>query len=212
MISLKSTIRDKKEDLAELRKQGVLPAVLYGDGIKSTSIAVALKDFQEIFTQAGESSLISLESDGKKYEVLIHQADRDPVGGKFIHVDFYHPSAKKKVEAEISLVFSGESSAVKDLGGVLVKEIHVLNVKGLAHKLPREIIVDISSLKNYDDRIRVGDLMLPETVEATRGKDEIVALAVPVKEEKEEVKAAAPVAAPVEGAKESSESKPKSKE
>ena len=193
-----------------LRKQGVLPAVLYGDGIKSTPVEVALKDFQEIFAAAGESSLIGLELDGKKYEVLIHQAERDPVSGKFIHVDFYHPSAKKKVEAEIPLVFSGESLAVKDLGGVLVKEIHVLNVKGLAHKLPREIIVDISSLKSYDDRIRVRDLALPETVEAMRKGDEIVALAVPVKEEKEETKAAAaPVAMPAEGVKEQSESKTK---
>ena len=193
MISLKATIRDKKTKTEALRKQGVLPAVLYGEGLESAAIRVALKDFQEVFTVAGESSLASLELGGKKYEVLIHQVDRDPVSGEFIHADFCHPSAKKKVEAEIPLVFTGESLAVKDLGGVLIKEIQSLDVKGLAHKLPREITVDISSLIDFNARIFVKDLVLPEGIEPQKDADEIVALVVEPKEEKEE---AAPVAVP----------------
>ncbi len=196
MISLKATIRDKKTKTEALRKQGVLPAVLYGEGLESAAIQVALNNFQEVFMAAGESSLASLELGGKRYEVLIHQIDRDPVSGEFIHADFYHPSAKKKVEAEIPLVFTGESLAVKDLGGVLIKEIQVLDVKGLAHKLPREITVDISPLIDFNARIFVKDLILPEGIESQKDADEIVALAVEPKEEKEEE--AAPVEAVAE--------------
>ena len=185
MISLQATIRDKKDNLAELRKQGILPAVLYGEGIESAPIKVALKDFQEIFSQAGESSLICLEVAGKKYDVLIHQLDRDPVSGQIIHSDFYQPSTKRKVVVEVSLVFEGESLAVKDLDGTLVKEIQAVEVKGLARSLPREIVVNITSLKTFNDRIRIADLKMPEAVECLKHPEEIVALVVPQKEEKE---------------------------
>lgn len=189
MISLQATIRDKKDDPAKLRKQGVLPAVLYGEGIESVPVAVALKDFQEIFTQAGESSLICLEAAGKKYDVLIHQLDRDPVGGQVIHADFYQPSTKRKVVVEVSLVFEGEAPAVKDFDGVLVKEIQAVEVKGLARSLPREITVDIASLKTFNDRICIADLKMPDGVECLKNPEEIVALVVPQKEEKEEAPA-----------------------
>jgi len=83
-------------------------------------------------------------------------------------------------------LFEGESLAVKDLGGILARELNGLIVKGLAHNLPREIIVDVSGLNNFEDRIYVKDLKLPEGVEAQREENEIVALVVPQKEEKEE--------------------------
>ena len=187
MISLQATIRDTKIKTEMLRKQGIVPAVLYGEGIESTPIKVALKDFQEIFTQAGESSLISLEVAGKRYDVLIHQLDRDPVSGQIIHADFYQPSTKRKVVVEVHLVFEGESLAVKDLDGVLVKEMQVVEVKGLARSLPREIVVDITSLKTFNDRICIADLKVPEGVECLKNPEEIVALVVPQKEEKEEL-------------------------
>ncbi|MDD5750746.1 MAG: 50S ribosomal protein L25 [Candidatus Pacebacteria bacterium] len=205
MISLKATIRDRKINTEALRKQDILPAVLYGEGIESVPISVILKDFQEVFAAAGESSLVSLEVGDKKYDVLIHQTERDPLSGRFIHIDFYHPSARKKVEAEIPLVFTGESPAVKDFGGVLIKEIQALDVKGLASKLPREIMVDISSLIDFDARVLVGDLTLPEGVEARRAADEIVALAVLPKEEKPEAGPVAEPAAPEEPASQDKE-------
>jgi len=158
-----------------------------------------LKDFQEIFSQAGESSLISLSAAGKKYDVLIHQFDRDPVSGQIIHADFYQPSTKRKVVVEVQLVFEGESLAVKDLDGVLVKEIQVVEVKGLARNLPREIVVDITSLKTFNDRIRVADLKVPSAVECLKNSEEIVALVVPQKEEKQEAPSVLPTPVPAGG-------------
>lgn len=200
MFSLKATIRKEVgRATGDLREKGVLPCILYGEGLKNITLEIAEKDFEKIFKEAGESSLIQLEAEEKKYEVLIHQIQKDPVSGKITHIDFFHPSSKKKIEAEIEIVFEGESPAVKSLGGVLVKELRELKVKGLAHKLPREIKVDISGLENLEDRILVKDLKVPEGIEILREPEAIVVLVTEQKPEKEEKKAEAPKeAAPAE--------------
>lgn len=187
MVSIKATIREKTGNKNEaLRVQGILPAVLYGEDIKNSTIEVSEKDFDKVYAEAGESSLVSVELDDKKYDVLIHQTAKDPLTERFLHVDFYKPSTKKKVEVEIHVVFEGESLAVKDLGGILVREIQTLHVKGLAHNLPREITVNISTLGSFEDRIYVSQLSIPEGVEILRNEKDIVALVVPPTEEKEE--------------------------
>jgi len=104
MTLIKAKKREKLGKQNEsLRDEGILPAVLYGEGIKNATIEVAEKDFEEAYAQAGKSSLISIELGKDKYDVLIHQIAKDPLSDKFIHVDFYKPSTKKKVEAEIPL-------------------------------------------------------------------------------------------------------------
>jgi len=177
MLSLKAIIRQKTgRALDGLRRQGVLPGVLYGEGIGNNLILeVGEKEFARVFKQAGESSLVELDVDGKKYQVLIHQIAHDPVSGKVIHVDFFHPSEKKKIEAEVPLVFKGTAPAEKDLGGVLVKEFTEVQVKGLARNLPREIDVDVSALKTFDDRVLIKDLSVPADVVILREGDEVVA-------------------------------------
>lgn len=187
MIKLKAEKREKFGRQTEsLRKQGVLPAVLYGEGIKNLSLQVAEKDFEQVYREAGGSSLVALEVMDKKFDILIHQTAKDPVTGEFLHVDFFHPSAKKKIEAEIPLVFEGEAAAVKDLEGVLVREIQAVEVKGLAKDLPRGITVDVSSLKTFEDKILISDLKAPSGVEILRAGDEIVAhVTEPTKEEEE---------------------------
>ncbi|MCL5011252.1 MAG: 50S ribosomal protein L25 [Patescibacteria group bacterium] len=202
MLLLQATIRDKKENPAGLRKQGFLPAVLYGEGVKDVLLKVGEKDFQKIFKEAGESSLVSLQTGDKKLDVLIHSLSKNPVSGRIEHVDFYHPSVRKKVSAEIPLVFIGEPPAVKKFNGVLIREMQALDVRGLAAKLPREIVVDVGGLENIEDKIYAGDLVLPEGVELAKHSNEIVALVVPMKEEKieKEEKPAEEPATPVEAA------------
>ncbi len=213
MVSLKAKIRESfGRETNILRKQGSIPAVLYGEGIKNISLQVQEKDFEEVFQEAGESSLIMLEVyphtkgaedtketknnkdrppsgvgvNGKKYEVLIHQIAKDPLTGRFLHVDFFHPSSKKKIEAEVPLVFEGTAPAVKNLGGVLVKEIQTVEVKGLAQNLPREIEVDVGSLKSFEDRVYVKDLKTAEGVEILKEPNEIVVHVTPPTKMEEE--------------------------
>lgn len=184
MLQLKAKKRTKLgRQINFLRRQGFLPAVLYGEGVKSTPLEVGQKEFEKVFAEAGMSSLISLKLQNKEYQVLIHELSKDPLSGKFLHVDFYHPSSRKEVAAEVPLVFEREEEAQKESGGNLLKEIQTLEVKGLAQNLPREIKVDVSSLKAIDDRILVGNLKVPQGVKIQRDKEEIVAIIVPPREE-----------------------------
>ena len=120
-----------------LREKGLLPAVLYGPKTKSQSIEVNIKDFDIAYKEAGESSLISLEMGGRKYSVLIHDLERDPVSGLPMHVDFYQPDLEKKIEAQVPILLDGEAPAVKALGGTLYKNISEINVKALPQDLPK---------------------------------------------------------------------------
>ena len=113
----------------------------------------------------------------QKFNGLINDLSVDPVSGKTIHIDFYQPDLKKEIEADVPLVFVGESPAVKDLGGTLIKNFDEIAVKALPADLPREIKVDISVLKNFDDAIAVKDLTVAGKVELLKNPEEIVALA-----------------------------------
>jgi len=189
-----STISAKKRELKgrknnESRKLGVIPVVLYGPGIKNLNLSVLEPEFESIWRRAGASSLVTLSVEGQKesFNVLINDVTRDPVTGRVLHVDFYQPDLTKEIEAKVPLVFTGESLAVKDLAGTLVKNISELTLKALPQKLPREISVDISRLLTFNDTIVVGDLVLPEGVKALKNQDEIVALVAEAQKIEEEL-------------------------
>jgi len=189
MTSLIATTRQAKEKSDTLRKLGFLPGVLYGEGTKNVSVKVSQKELEKTLKDAGETSIIVLEIGGKKVDVLIHQIAKDPVSGKIIHIDFFHPSSKKKIEAEIELVFEGESEAVKSGGCILIRELKEIKVKGLAKDLPKELIVDISVLKKVEDRVLVKDLALPSGIEVFGHHEEDIVAHVALPREEKEMKA-----------------------
>jgi len=187
MFTLAVEKRDTDTDARKLRAEGKIPAVFYGAKSKSTPIAVAQVDFKKVWKEAGESSIVTLNDGGKDIDVLIHDVAVDPVTDEPIHSDFYVIDKDKKVTVGVPLVFSGESPAVKNLGGTLVKVLYELEVEGLPKDLPHDIIVDISILAELDSHVSVKDLSLPEGVVATESPDEIVASIAQQKEEEEEV-------------------------
>jgi len=191
MLTLAAKIRqDFGKKVKSLRKKGILPGVLYGPKMKTAApIEINLKEFEKIYKAAGESSLISLEVDKKKFLVLIHEVARDPLTDKLFHIDFYQPSLEKEVTVTLPLVFEGEALAVKDSGGTLVKNISEIEVKAFLQNLPHEIKVNIENLKTFADNIKILDLKLPEGVKVQRAAGEIVAhVLAPVKVEEELVK------------------------
>lgn len=190
MLSLSAKIRKTQgKKVKALRKKGLLPAVLYGPKIKNQSLEVDFKEFEKIYKEAGESTLISLGVEGvkEKYLVLIHNPARDPLTQKPIHIDFYQPSLEKEIEAKVPVVFEGEAPAVKGLGGTLIKNIQELEVKALPQNLPKEIKVDVSSLNTFEDNISIKDLSFPEGVEILRELDDIVAQVTPPEKVEEEL-------------------------
>lgn len=169
-----------------LRDKGLLPAVLYGPKTKSQPIEVNIGDFENIYKDAGESSLISLELENRKHLVLIYDLERNPVSGSPIHVDFYQPDLEKKITAQVPIVLDGEAPAVKDLGGTLYRNISEIAVKAFPQDLPKEIRIDISGLVTFEDHIKVKDLAVNEGVEVLREPEEIVvSVSAPAKVEEE---------------------------
>ena len=171
-----------------------MPGVLYGPTRqkggypkKAQPLELNEKQFEKVYKEAGESSLISLEVEGKRFPVLIHEIQLAPLTGKPIHVDFYQPALEEEVTVEVPLVFEGTSPAVKDLGGTLVKNISELKIKAKPQNLPHEIKVNIESLKTFEDNIKISNLKVPEGVRILKGPEEFVASVSPPEKVEEEL-------------------------
>lgn len=197
-IKLSAQKREKNEKLSA----DFIPAVIYGKGVENVSLKLGKVEFEKAFAKAGESNLISLDFGSGPVNVVIKDTQRDVLKGTFAHVDFYQVNMKEKITAEIPLHFSGEARAVRELGGIFVKNVDHVEVECLPGALVDHIDVDISSLNTFDDAIRIKDLILPSGMAVTSEPEEMVAAVREPKAETEpEVAAAAPVAAPAAGAK-----------
>lgn len=172
------------------RKEGKLPAVIYGRHEASTPISVDMRSFLKVFREAGESAVITLEGVGGAKQALIHDVAVDPVSGTPIHADFYVIEKGQKVTVSVPLSFVGTSAAVKDHGGILVKVMHELEMEVDPTELPHELEVDISALSTLESQITVRDIKAPASAKVTLDPEEVVALVSVAKEETEE---AAPV-------------------
>ncbi len=178
--------RDASVKAKSLRDKGLLPAVIYGRSEESTPITIDAKTFGKLYKAAGESTVITIKGLGGEKDALIHDVEFDAVDGHPVHADFYAIEKGQKVTVSVPLEFDGVAPAVKDLGGVLVKVIHELEMTVVPKDLPQHITVDISSLKNIDDKILVSDLKLPASAEISIPMDEVVAMAAKVEEESAE--------------------------
>lgn len=189
MFKLTAEKRDIKNDLKIMRAEGRLPAVFYGGKIKSTPISINTFEFKKVWKEAGESSVVNISADGENIDVLIHEVAQHPVTDEPIHVDFYTIDKTKKVTVSVPLEFVGESPAVKNLGGILIKVLHELEIEGLPDNLPHNIDVNLELLTGLDSHIAIADISLPEGVTATADLKEAVASITEQKEEEEETPA-----------------------
>ncbi|OGZ75318.1 MAG: hypothetical protein A3G45_00920 [Candidatus Staskawiczbacteria bacterium RIFCSPLOWO2_12_FULL_37_15] len=175
MISLNAKVRKEVgKKTKALRESGKIPAVVYGPGVKNISLEIDRLEFQKIFKEAGESSLIDLKIGNENRPVLIHEIQKDPISDKIIHIDFFQASLKEEVEVTVPLVFEGVAPAIKELGATLVKNMTEIQVKALPQNLPHEIKVNIEELKAIGNHILVKDLPLSEGVTVLKKPDEIV--------------------------------------
>lgn len=185
-IILNAQKRTKIGKLESLRKEGFIPAVYYGKKEKSTPIQLKKTDFIKVWKQAGESTVVIINTGDSKIDTLIREVDFDPVKCEPRHVDFYVFEKGHKTEVSIPLEFVGTSKAVKDLGGILVKTLHEIKIKADPSNMPHQIDVDISTIEEIGDQILAKDIKLPSGIELVESQYEIVATVSAPKEEKEE--------------------------
>lgn len=159
-----------------LRKEALVPAVLYGHGVPTSSIAVDRSAFLRVWKSAGESSLIDLELDDRApVKAIIHDLQFDPRTNGVTHIDFHQVKMTEKVQVDVELEFTGEAPAVKELGGTLVKVRTSVPVECLPADLVKAIPVEVTALAAFDDAIHIRDLVLPKGLTVLEQPDDVVA-------------------------------------
>lgn len=186
MNTLNAKIRSKTDKLVDIRKDGMVPAVVYGVSMENTSISVPAKNFEKVLKDAGESSTIVLDIDGKKVDVLIHEVQNHPVKDIPLHVDFLAVDMNKPVQVGVQLSFVGVAPAEKAGLGTLVKVLHEVEIEALPKDLPHDVEVSVETLNTLEDQIHVSDIKLPSGVTMVTGGEDVVALVAAQKEEVEE--------------------------
>ena len=176
-ITLKVTAREKSGSavVERSRKQGLIPAVMYGHGLAAETFWVRYIDFSKMYEKAGESSIVSLTPEkGKAANVIVHDVQLDPLTNRFSHVDFFQVRMDEALETHVPLEFIGEAPAVRELGGILVKPLEELFISCLPKDLPHSITVDLTLLKTFEDHLSAKDLKMPAGV--TMLTDELAAV------------------------------------
>lgn len=157
-----------------IRKEGGIPAEFYGHGMKNETLVVDRKEFQKVFKQAGENTVINLVLDGKKQPCLVYNVQYDTVSGDIIHIDFYGVRMDEKLRTMVPLEFIGESPAVKELGGILNKAVAEIEVEALPADLPHSFTVDISGLVELNQSVYVKDIKASKNVKILMDADTAV--------------------------------------
>ncbi len=164
--------------LENSRKQGKLPAVVYGRKKEATPLFVDLKEFKKRWKEAGKSTIFKIKSPDSKInsDILIQEICFEPRNGELLHVDFYAVEMDKPITATVKFVFTGEAPAEKELGGIIVKVLHEIDVEALPKDLPSELKIDLSNLKTFEDQITIKDIELPKGVDVLAKEDDVVVL------------------------------------
>jgi large subunit ribosomal protein L25 len=147
-----------------LRKEGLIPAELYGHGFKNVHVTVPAKEFAKLYKVAGATTLVTLLIEKEKKSVMIHEVGRDAVTDEIIHVDFHQVRMDELVKALVPIEFTGEAPAVKEKGAVINRSMSEIEVEAFPQDLPHGIAVDLSVLTDLDQSIYVKDLVHPKGV------------------------------------------------
>jgi len=159
----KRTVLGKK--VKTLRRDGLLPANVYGKGLSSVAVQLPMNKFDTVHKEVGETGIIDLEFDGKNHPVLVKNLQLAYPARTPLHVDFYQVNMKEKVKTMVPLSLAGEPVAVTEKVGTLLQTLNEVEVEALPDNLPEHIEIEISHLAAVDDHITVGDLKAPEGVE-----------------------------------------------
>lgn len=181
-----------------LRREGIVPAEIYGHGVENVHVSVPLKEFTALYRTAGSHTVITLETEQGAIPAVIADVARDPLTDEILAVDFHAIKKGEKVHAKVPVVFIGTSPAVKAAGYVLVEVVHEIPIEALPEHLLHKIEVPVDRLEKPGDSVAVKDLSLPDTIKLHIAPDMVLATV------REHVKEAAPAPSPaaeaVEGA------------
>lgn len=173
-VALQATTRPdlKNSTKRKFREDGQVPGILYGKKIESQPIAVDQINFVKLIRDEGRNSIISLDVNGKKHEVMVYDMQVDPLKNELVHIDFCAVDMSSEVDTEVRVHLVGEAPGVGE-GGMVSHLVHQLSIRALPSEIPSEITVDISNL-NIGDSIQVKDIIGEQSVEITNDPEETI--------------------------------------
>jgi large subunit ribosomal protein L25 len=162
-----------------LRREGLIPAELYGHGFPNVHLTLPAKEFGKVLKEAGATSVVTLVLGKETKPAMIHEVARDSVTGEIIHVDLHQVRMDELVKAHVPLEFTGEAPAIKAFMAVINKTMSEIEVEAFPQDLPHSIVVDLSVLEGLDKSIYVKDLKAPKGVTFLIDAEMAVATATP---------------------------------
>lgn len=168
----KRTVVGRK--VKNLRKEGLIPAHVYGHKIETGHIQVKESDFKKVFEKVGQTGIIDLSVDGAKKPVMVRGTQIHPVSDQLLHIDFYQVNLSEKVTVNVPLEIAGEAPAVEKKLGLLLTPATEIEVEALPTDLPDAIEVDISNLAAVGDEIKVKDLKIDRSKIEVKTDEELV--------------------------------------
>lgn len=188
------TVTGKK--VGQLRRAGLLPAVVYGPDSAPLAVQLNAREATRLIRRIQGTQLVDLVVDGQTRKVLVHELQRDPIRGDYLHADFYAPDMTRPFRVAIPIHLTGSSFAVTGFSGVLVRGVTDLVIECLPGDLIPSIDVDLEPLKEIGQALYVRDIRVPATVKVISDPDDMVARV--TYQAKEEDLSAAPAAATAE--------------
>jgi large subunit ribosomal protein L25 len=177
-VVLKATKRSViGKQVKALRREGVLPGVVYGYNIEPTAIQMDAREAGRILPKLTSSSMVNIELDGKLIPALVRERQKNYIKGIFTHIDFQAVSLTEKIRTMVTVHLHGVSPAVKDYSAVIVTNMTELEVEALPQYLPERIELDITTLVEIGSAIHVRDIVLGKEVEILSDPDEVLVIA-----------------------------------
>jgi large subunit ribosomal protein L25 len=160
-----------------LRRQGIIPAHLYGRGTESLSLQAQAASIATLLRTAERNTIIDLRinGEGEARPVMLRGVQRNPVTDELLHIDFFQISLTDTLKADVPLVLRGEPPAVQVYGGVLLQTLEHVTVEALPADIPGHIDVDVSGLEQLESSIFVRDLTIPAGAQLVSDPDQVVA-------------------------------------
>lgn len=163
----KLTVEKRKvtgKKVKKLRREGILPANIYGKDVKSLSVQLPQKEFEKVFKEVGETGLVDVQLNGELKPFLIHNVQMDYLHNLPLHADFFQVNLKEKVKTMVPIKVMGEAKAVSDKLGLLLQPLSEVEVEALPGDLPEYIEVNVEPLAAVNDQMAVSDIKAPTGV------------------------------------------------
>lgn len=172
LTAQKRTVLGRK--VKTLRRDGIIPAHVFGHKVKTVHVQVKSNDFAKVFEKVHETGIVDLSIDSEKRPVLVRNVQYHPVTSDLLHIDFYQVNLQEKVRVNVPLEITSEAPAVEKKIGLLLTPVSEIEIEALPMDLPENIEVDISNLAEIGDEVKVKDLKVDKSKIEVHTDEELV--------------------------------------